>query len=89
VTPEEVIAALVGAGAAMWCSALGFGFGWLQRDKKAAITEDRWIAAVARAREERDDAQAALTALLEETEEWRTEATQHDRPSSSPDDESA
>jgi hypothetical protein len=82
---EQVLATAVGAGAAIYCTLLGFLLGWERRDNKAAITEDRWIAAVAKARQERDDTQAALTALLEETDEWRSEA-QHASKSSSPSD---
>lgn len=82
---EQILATAVGAGAAMYCSLLGYLLGVARRDKRAATEEDRWIAAVAKAREERDDAQAALTALLEETDEWRSEV-QHAIKSSSPSD---
>jgi hypothetical protein len=80
-------AALAGALVSFVCSALGFVAGWLlgweRRDREAAIHDDRLCDALDRARQERDDARAALTELLDETQEWRAEAQRENKPSPS------
>jgi hypothetical protein len=80
-------AALGGALVGLFCSTLGFIAGWLlgweQRDRKAAIQDDRLFDALDRARQERDDAKAALTELLDETQEWRAEAQRESKTSPS------
>jgi len=88
VSPE--LAALWGAGAATVCTGLGFAvgyaFGWVVRDTKAGIIEDRWIRAVSIAREERDEAKALIATLLAQEqcpEELQHSKSQDPEPSAS------